>query len=30
LGGIKLVKTTQSAYEQLDPKDSNTLYIITD
>lgn len=30
LGGLKLVKITQSAYDSLGTKDNNTLYIITD
>ena len=27
---VKLVRLTQSEYDQLTPKDNNTLYIITD
>lgn len=30
LGGVKLVKITQSAYDQLQTKDPDTLYIITE
>lgn len=30
LGGLKLVKLTQSEYDALSTKDSNTLYIVTD
>ena len=30
LGGISLAKITQTEYDQLETKDENTLYIITD
>ena len=30
LGGLKLVKLTQSEYDSLTTKDSNTLYVVTD
>ena len=30
MGGIKIVRITQNDYDNLNPKDSNTLYVITD
>ena len=30
LGGIKFVKVTSEEYENIEPKDENTIYIVTD